>query len=554
MSRFALPRLAAPLIVLTPCALLIAACGDDEPIRVETEPPDVAAVMVQTDLRSDRGTIDDRWAAISQTEVPGFAGFWYDPLAEEIVVAATDPESREAAIAYAERSAIRRDFPTSPIRFKPVDYDFLELRTWKTSARPLLRRSDVAYVDADEVRNRIVVGVTSGAAMSQIDEELRGFGVMGEGVDFAMSERGGFNSGSVVSLDESPPARAPASSTLRDKVRPTVGGLEIDPNLRGACTLGINTLVGGEGSDLFFATASHCSDTQWGDDTGWYEQDSGGSRIGRESHDLAPQTGSLSFNGQTYNCTSTPCRFSDVSLVAYDDTIASGDVDLGKIAFAYENSITIIGEQLVTAERELADLYSGLRIEMVGKESGRTKGDITATCIDWAADGGVTFDLLCQYRGDYDATFGDSGAPIYALRPNATVALLGIHSASPNDSSQFSTIAGVEEDLSVTLDFCIPSGCTASAPALDVDIDGPSSVLEWVDCTYTADVTGGWGSYSYRWFIDDDSVTVDGDQEMLSIDDVGDDDFLLEVRVIDELNTGKWGRLTVDVSPSHTGC
>jgi len=540
-----------PPPALTPIAVLAtAACADtDPPVAPVAES---ATAVVQTDLRPDRGTIDDRWAAISQGEVPGFAGLWYDDTTGEIVVAATRADSRSAASGLASRSSAARDFPDAPVRFEVVSYDFLQLRTWKTAARALLRLPDVLYIDADEVRNRLVLGVSRSAETSQIREQTRALEIPDAGVEFVITSPSGFNGGSLNSPAATETGASPRSSSLTDKVRPTQGGLEIRSS-RAACTLGFNALLAGEGDDPYFATASHCSADQFDPDTGIFRQDENGTRVGRESHDLVPQTGTFSFNGESHDCTSTPCRFSDVSLVAYDDTIDGGDVDLGQIAFTAENSTTISGDRSVTAKRHLSTLYIGLKVEMVGKETGRTKGDITSTCVDWPSDGPVTLDLLCQYRADYESVDGDSGAPVYVLRPNGTVSLIGVHSANPDDS-QFSTLAGIEEDLGVTLEVCIPSGCTASAPALDVEIGGLSEVQEYSSCLYTADATGGFPPYAYRWFIDGDSVLVGGAQEDLEIEDVEDQNFLVEVRVIDDMNATSWDDLAVDVSPTHPGC
>lgn len=537
-----------PLILLAPFLLATAGCADtDPPVAPRSE---TAAVAAESELRADRGTIDDRWAAISQTEVPGFAGYWYDGGTGEIVVAATDPGSESAARGFAERSSAATDFPGAPVRFDLVSYDFLQLRRWKEAARSLLGRADVVYIDADEVRNRLVLGVTPDAVTTDLREATRDLDIPDAGVELVTTPRGSFNRDGA----HGDARVADGSPTLRDKVRPTMGGLEVKSS-RGACTLGFNALIEGDGDDLYFATASHCSASQWAPDTGIFRQDRNGTLIGRESHDLVPQSGFFFFDFQTYDCTSTPCRFSDVSLVAYDDTIASSDVDLGQIAFTLENSITILGDRSVTAKRHLSTLLTGLRVEMVGKVTGRSEGEITSTCIDWPSDGAVTFDLLCQYRADYDAVDGDSGAPVYVLRPNGTVSLIGVHSAKPGDS-QFSTLAGVEADLGVTLDVCIPSGCTASAPALDVEIDGPTEVREFTDCTYTADATGGFPPYSYQWYIDGEAVEGDeeeGDQEELEVD-VDEDSFLLEVRVSDSESLNESEEIFVDVSPNHPTC
>lgn len=154
---------------------------------------------------------------------------------------------------------------------------------------------------------------------------------------------------------------------------------------------------------------------------------------------------------------------------------------------------------------------------------------------------------------------GDSGAPVYVRHWDGTVSLIGVHSANP-DGAVFSTLAGIEADLGVTLDVCIPTGCATPPPPPEVEIEGPTEVLEFDDCTYTADATGGYPPYSYQWYIDEEPVEgdegdeVQGDQEELEVE-VGTDGFWLQVRIEDSKGFVEWSdEVFVDVSPNHPNC
>jgi len=512
--------------------------------------------LIQTDLRADHGTIDDRWAAISQTEVPGFAGLWYDEGTGAIVVAATELESESAARDWVARTSASDDFRGAPVRFQLASYDFMQLRTWKAAARELLRRSDVVYIDADEVRNRLVLGVTLGAMTSEVRARARELEIPDAGLELITTTPLDFSRGTAGGGEATAEA---GSSTLEDEVRPTMAGLEIEAQDVGDdCTLGFNATLAGE-SGVYFGTASHCSTDRFDDpDNGYWLQDANGHRVGRESYDIEPFTGSASFGGQSYSCFLSECRFSDASLIAYDDSIDAGDVDLGRVAETTgEESNTIDGRRDVTKKRYHYTLKTGQTVQMMGNETGQSTGQITHTCMDTDLNGNSPVLFLCQFGGDYEGVGGDSGAPVYSLRPDGTAALVGIHFAQTTDFgpavSAFSSMDGIEADLNVTLDVCIPTGCYA-LPPVDVEIDGPTEVLEWSQCVYTANATDGFPPYGYRWFIDGDSVTVGGAGDELEIEDVGEDDLLLEVRVTDDVNHVEWDDLLVDVSSSHASC
>ena len=114
---------------------------------------------------------DDRWAAIAE-RVPGFAGWWRD--GDTAVVMLVDTTRRADAVKAIAPELRGRHIRT--IRVQRADFDFKELRDWK-HAVPLDTVYHMAMVDADEVRNRIVVGVTDSSYIGSARRHLLTLGI-----------------------------------------------------------------------------------------------------------------------------------------------------------------------------------------------------------------------------------------------------------------------------------------------------------------------------------------------------------------------------------------
>jgi hypothetical protein len=180
------------------------------------------------------------------------------------------------------------------------------------------------FVDADETSNRVLIGVGRGASA-----RIRG-----------IVARLGIPEAAVI-VQETEPIRLAA--TLRSKVRPVVGGLQI--NFPGfLCTLGFNAIRKGQNS---FITNSHCTNKQGGTE---------GTPYWQPTETVAPVQIGTEVNDPNYfkNTNGCPagrrCRFSDASRAAY----ASGiNFSLGKVAKTTgpnNNSITINGSFTITGE------------------------------------------------------------------------------------------------------------------------------------------------------------------------------------------------------------
>jgi hypothetical protein len=282
-------------------------------------------------------------------------------------------------------------------------------------------------VDADEASNRVTIGVERGA-QARIQGIVARLGIPKE----------------AVVLQETGPVHFAA--TLRGKVRPVVGGLQINfPDINGfLCTLGFNAVRNGQRS---FITASHCTNHQGGvENTPYYQplQTSTSPKIATEVSDPAYFTGNGCPSGFR-------CRFSDAARAAYT---ASTTSNLGKIAKTTgpnNGSITINGSFNITSE---GSATVGQTVGKVGRTSGWTTGKVTNTCVNVKVDNVGQF---CQNLVSARVRFGDSGSPVFKGSSNITLVglLWGLILNQNNVPIRYiySPMSGIEHDLGALTTF-----------------------------------------------------------------------------------------------------
>ncbi len=283
------------------------------------------------------------------------------------------------------------------IQVRKGDYDFLQLLEWRHRARSLFSLSDVIFLDVDEQRNRVAIGVRNITALQPIIRELANQGIPREAVIF----------------EESGPARP--RTTLQDRERPTAGGLRIN-RLGDGCTLGFNAYAGGVKT---FVTNSHCTTVRSEpDNTDFFQVnlDSSADYIGRETADPPFFTGGACPSGRK-------CRYSDAALVGYSEP-AGSEWDFGGIARPItfdplEGPIEIdAANPRFRIFAEQPHPIGGAILEKVGITTGWTVGSLVASCQDVSvsdpidgSDTGIT--LLCQEVVDAGNKNGDSGSPVF---------------------------------------------------------------------------------------------------------------------------------------------
>lgn len=458
-------------VPLTAVACALVACADSPVVEPGGDRPLMSA-QAPTRGRLD---FDDEMAAIAD-EVPGFAGMYLDASGNTIVqlkdVARLADARNSIKSFFARRtvgsarvlSELEREVDAAQAH--PVQYSFGELYGWyRSNQARILGASSVTMGDIDERRNRIVIGVESSQAIGPIRDLLSSLNIPDNA--FAV---------------EVVPPVTPASS-LQNTVRPVVGGLVINSGVVPACTLGYNA-VGLSTNAQYFITNAHCT-TAFGKVTGHsMGQVSLSNTIGTELIDPA-----LFTSLQDSRCpTQSTCRDSDAALFQYNGSShAQGGVawpNVGSINFSTTRWITSGGDQL-----------SGTTVHMIGKNSGHTTGIVTATCADRRTAGTNRW-ILCEYTADYSDQLGDSGAPVVRVLSDGTLWNAGINWGVPAVFSGFwDFTTEIQGDLGQGITTTI-----AGAPPPSVSIiSGPTTVPPFLQCTWTATVSGGVPPYSTVW-------------------------------------------------------
>ena len=310
----------------------------------------------------------------------------------------------------------------------------------------LFELQGVVFTDADETTNRLVVGVTNRGLARSVEARLNAIGISPADVDIVESPE-------VVQLD-----------TLRDKVRPAAGGLQI--RFSGyLCTLGFNAVRNGVQG---FVTNSHCTDKQGGvDNTQYYQplNQVADEFIGTEIADPNYTSGKCPFGvfGKV-------CRYSDSAFVQYT---AGVPADLGyieKTTGPNNGSLEIAGRFQITDETNVGQ---GAIVNKVGRTTGWTQAAVTRTCVNVGVSG-TNIVQICQHMVETDHAViggGDSGSAVFQITSGDNVALAGIAWGGSTDGKTlvFSPLANIErsEELGALTTFgasTTPTPTPTSAP------------------------------------------------------------------------------------------
>ena len=298
------------------------------------------------------------------------------------------------------------------------------LEAQKDRLLPLFETAGVVFTDADETNGRLVVGVLDRGVEGLIRGRLNVLGVSSQSVDIV---------------------EAPAIfevATLRDKVRPVVGGLQIRFS-QYVCSLGFNAEhTSGSG----FVTAAHCSSRQGEVDGTEYYQPLNkvpDELIGTETID-PPFFRDGCPRGKK-------CRYSDAnfSQAANGATFTRGGI--ARTTGPNNGSLEIAGQFSITATGEA---QPGEEANKVGRTTGWTLGQVSRTCVDTSVSGSNVL-LLCQVfveagkkQGQIVAG-GDSGSPVFKVTGTNTATLFGGLWGGNGSGSMFvySPIAKIEQEL-----------------------------------------------------------------------------------------------------------
>ncbi len=364
-------------------------------------------------VRSMR-SIDDELVQIGR-EIPGFGGVFYDGEGRPAVYL-LDPEGVGAAAV----KSLGAD-----VRVLQGDYEFERLVAWRNDLRPLLGLPGVSFLDADEGRNRVVVGVDSQAELGRLEREILTKGIPREAVVF----------------QEAAPFEDLA--TLRDKLRPAPGGAQIAFS-NFLCTLGFNAY---RGNVFGFVVNSHCTNVRGEvDGTRYFQSLPTSGAIGTEIADPAFSTAPPCPAGRR-------CRRSDAAFAKYDKTSLGG---LGKIARTLSGSTEVGSTTLKNPAARLSitartgSPLQGDTVHKIGRTTGWTFGTVIQTCVE--ANNGTDITMFCQSIVRAGSGGGDSGSPVFYSLSGNKARLVGILWGGRTDPVlgtlyAFSPLENIEEEL-----------------------------------------------------------------------------------------------------------
>ncbi len=361
-------------------------------------------------------------------EVPGFGGLFLGPDGVPTVYL-TDVSAREAAVRALGPWASSRGLSAAAARVIPAEYSYARLDDWFGRLSPeALAVPGAVFVDLDEATNRVRVGVEYAAAAASV----RG-----------IAARLGIPAAAVIVEETEPIGYA---VTLRDQVRPVQGGLQIHFG-QFLCTLSFNA---GHASGNSFITNSHCTNRQGGTEGTEYFQplsSVANSFIGIEVNDPKYFRGGACPRGKK-------CRFSDSSRAAYAAGVSFALGSIAQTTGPNNGSITIAGGFSVTAENTSSNFTVGEVVNKMGRTTGWTQGQVSATCVNTAVSGSSIVQL-CQTFVDAGVGGGDSGSPVFRISGGSSVTLYGILWGGNSSGTLFvfSPLGQVEQELGALTTF-----------------------------------------------------------------------------------------------------
>lgn len=402
--------------VAVAAVVLAAACTDHSG---PTEPAGPSAPPIQPlSSATWQGQPDDPNALARS--VAGFGGFFFDAAGTPTIYL-TDPRSRGQVERALGPFLQARGLSSSQLQVRRAAFDYARLEGWFAVLAPAaLAVPGAVFADLDEASNRLRIGVEHAAALNGVRQILAARGVPA----------------TAVVLEQTEPIRY--ATTLRNRVRPVLGGLQINFT-QFICTLGFNAIRGGVNS---FVTASHCSEKQGGvQGTKYYQplSTTANSFIGTEVSDPAYVSGGA-------GCPSgRKCRFSDASRAAYASGVTFTRGRIEKTTGANNGSVTIGGSFSINAE---GGGVVGNTANKVGRTTGWSRGMISNTCVTVnVANTNIT--LLCQDLVNAKVGAGDSGSPVFLGSGTGAVTLAGILWGSNVSGTLFvfSPMSGIEKEL-----------------------------------------------------------------------------------------------------------
>ena len=369
-------------------------------IAISTERAAAQQAPVLDMARPDLLTLDEQLLAVAQQD-PAFGGMFFNEegrltmYVQQSVLESTSGFERLAGMSLSVESTFRNNplveaAATQRMNVLPAQYSFIDLYGWSEAMKSsVLAIPGVVSTDIAEDKNRLRVGIEEPPVADQVREHLTSLGVPPEAVLIEVT------------------ARIGRLSTLRDKFRPVMGGIQVNFSYY-ACTLGfVAVRVGITG----MVTNSHCTAVQGGGSGISFHQPviwGSKNRIALETVDPKYFRGGACPSGMR-------CRYSDSAFARIAHPSGpSVTTARGMIARpARLNSVTLsTGRFRITSETRVPMLNE--MVNKVGRTTGWSQGKVIGTCVDTGVSG-TDIVQLCQDWVDANVDAGDSGSPVFRI-------------------------------------------------------------------------------------------------------------------------------------------
>jgi hypothetical protein len=364
--------------------------------------------------RSDLLTLDEQMLEVGKQD-PAFGGMFFSEdgrltmYVQANVLESPSGFERLAGMSLSLESTFQGNplmeaAATQRVNVLPAQYSFVDLYGWSEAMKSsVLAIPGVVSTDIAEDRNRLRIGIEEPHIADRVRDHLTSLGVPPEAVLIEVT------------------ARIRRLSTLRDKFRPLMGGIQVNFSYY-ACTLGfIASRMGVTG----MVTNSHCTNVQGGGSgTSFHQPVIWGSknRIALETVDPKYFRSGACPSGMR-------CRYSDSAFARIAHPWGPAvTTSRGMIARpARLNSLTLsTGRFRITSETRVPMLNE--TVNKVGRTTGWSQGKVIGTCVDTGVTG-TDIVQLCQDWVDANVDAGDSGSPVFRITNNPArhdVSLYGI--------------------------------------------------------------------------------------------------------------------------------
>ena len=431
-------------------------------------------------------------------EIPGFAGVFFEPGGERLVVSLTESNQAEFAeiqqtvmaglAADASSPSVAEAITPPRLVRRVVEYSFIELARHRARLRsPLFALPGVVSLSVDEEFNRIGIGLEDPAARRAVLDLATELAVPVEMISFSEE-----SPAELLHMSAGNP-RLPFSAqhTLDDRIPDgnLRGGYAIEAEgNRGPCTLTFPAVRRSRAGTRLFVSSSHCSRRPFDLDSADVGQPRNTKVVGYEIKDP-----------ELHGCGGRECRHADAALNRATADIALGEIGQGADRIYCrsncEDETTIkvdSGNPTITISGYARSVLDNEVLDKIGMKTGWTYGEVNHTCRDQKSgtDGKVRRCSASAYLGSLGR---DSGAPVFRYTDHGNAQLKGIVWGGVEGSTEtfFSNYERIERDLGSDM-WVYDLG-----PPVISNIAGPLWVPRGWECGWTSSSSGLYPFHHY---------------------------------------------------------